>query len=185
MRSAQVTRLYLQCAPDEDLSQWSDERIWAELGTRLATDDGWRPNVGPIFQKGVTGMRSFVAEPMRFGRLFLAGDAAHIVPPTGAKGLNLAMADVYRLAGALARFYRSGSEELLDRYSDASARPDVARAALLVVDDVDAAPVRQQQPVRPPAPAGGTGVSCQLARGHDEPGRELHRGTIRSVSDEA
>ena len=117
MRSAQVTRLYLQCAPDEDLSQWSDERIWAELGTRLATDDGWRPNVGPIFQKGVTGMRSFVAEPMRFGRLFLAGDAAHIVPPTGAKGLNLAMADVYRLAGALARFYRSGSEELLDHYS--------------------------------------------------------------------
>jgi p-hydroxybenzoate 3-monooxygenase len=118
MRSAQVTRLYLQCAPDEDLSQWSDERIWAELGTRLATDDGWRPNVGPIFQKGVTGMRSFVAEPMRFGRLFLAGDAAHIVPPTGAKGLNLAMADVYRLAGALARFFRSGSADLLDRYSE-------------------------------------------------------------------
>jgi p-hydroxybenzoate 3-monooxygenase len=118
MRSSQVTRLYLQCAPDEDLSQWSDERIWVELGTRLATDDGWKPNVGPIFQKGVTGMRSFVAEPMRFGRLFLAGDAAHIVPPTGAKGLNLAMADVYRLAGALARFYRSGKEDLLDRYSE-------------------------------------------------------------------
>jgi p-hydroxybenzoate 3-monooxygenase len=118
MRSAQVTRLYLQCAPDEDVSQWSDERIWTELGTRLATDDGWRPNVGPIIQKGVTGMRSFVAEPMRFGRLFLAGDAAHIVPPTGAKGLNLAMADVYRLAGAVARFYRSGNEALLDQYSE-------------------------------------------------------------------
>ena len=118
MRSPQVTRLYLQCAPDEDMSQWSDDRIWAELGTRLATDDGWRPNEGPIFQKGVTGMRSFVAEPMRFGRLFLAGDAAHIVPPTGAKGLNLAMADVYRLAVAVAAFYRSGDNALLDRYSE-------------------------------------------------------------------
>ena len=94
MRSPQVTRLYLQCAPDEDLDEWPDDRIWAELRARLATDDGWRPNEGPIFQKGVTGMRSFVAEPMRYGRLFLAGDAAHIVPPTGAKGLNLAMADV-------------------------------------------------------------------------------------------
>jgi p-hydroxybenzoate 3-monooxygenase len=118
MRSSKVTRLYLQCAPDEDMSQWSDERIWAELGTRLTTDDGWKPNEGPIFQKGVTGMRSFVAEPMRFGRLFLAGDAAHIVPPTGAKGLNLAMADVYRLAAAVAAFYRSGNEGLLDRYSE-------------------------------------------------------------------
>jgi p-hydroxybenzoate 3-monooxygenase len=118
MRSPQVTRLYLQCAPDEDVSRWSDERLWTELRTRLATDDGWRPNEGPIVQKGVTGMRSFVVEPMRFGRLFLAGDAAHIVPPTGAKGLNLAMADVYRLSGALAEFYRSGSERLLDRYSE-------------------------------------------------------------------
>jgi p-hydroxybenzoate 3-monooxygenase len=118
MRSPKVTRLYLQCAPDEDLSQWSEERIWAELRTRLATDDGWRPNEGPIFQKGVTGMRSFVAEPMRFGRLFLAGDAAHIVPPTGAKGLNLAMADVYRLAAAVAAFSRSGDEALLNRYSE-------------------------------------------------------------------
>jgi p-hydroxybenzoate 3-monooxygenase len=118
MRSPQVTRLYLQCAPDEDVSRWSDERLWTELRTRLATDDGWRPNEGPIVQKGVTGMRSFVVEPMRFGRLFLAGDAAHIVPPTGAKGLNLAMADVYRLSGALAEFYRSGSERRLDRYSE-------------------------------------------------------------------
>jgi len=118
MRSPQVTRLYLQCAPDEDVSRWSDDRIWAELRTRLATDDGWRPNEGPIFQKGVTGMRSFVVEPMRFERLFLAGDAAHIVPPTGAKGLNLAMADVYRLATALAEFYRSGREHLMDVYSE-------------------------------------------------------------------
>jgi p-hydroxybenzoate 3-monooxygenase len=118
MRSPHVTRLYLQCSPDEDVSRWTDERIWSALRTRLATDDGWRPNEGPILQKGVTGMRSFVVEPMRFGRLFLAGDAAHIVPPTGAKGLNLALADVYRLSRALAAFYQSGSEQLLDRYSE-------------------------------------------------------------------
>jgi p-hydroxybenzoate 3-monooxygenase len=118
MRSASITRLYLQCAPDEDITQWPDDRIWDELLTRLGSDDGWQPNVGPILQKGVTGMRSFVAEPMRFGRMFLAGDAAHIVPPTGAKGLNLAVADVWRLSRAVAEYYRSGSEQLLDRYSD-------------------------------------------------------------------
>jgi p-hydroxybenzoate 3-monooxygenase len=118
MRSAQLTRLYLQCAPDEDVNLWSDDRIWSELQARLRTDDGWGPNEGEILQKGVTGMRSFVAEPMRFGRLFLAGDAAHIVPPTGAKGLNLAMADVSRLAEAFAAFYSTGSERLLDEYSD-------------------------------------------------------------------
>ena len=117
MRSPHVTRLYLQCAPDEDVSRWSDERIWAELGTRLATDDGWRPNEGPIFQKGVTGMRSFIAEPMQYGRLFLAGDAAHIVPPTGAKGLNVAVADVRVLARAIAEYFASGTEDLLDSYS--------------------------------------------------------------------
>jgi p-hydroxybenzoate 3-monooxygenase len=118
MRSNSVTRLYLQCAPDEDVAQWSDDRIWDELLTRLKCDDGWKPNVGPITQKGVTGMRSFVAEPMRYGRLFLAGDAAHIVPPTGAKGLNLAMADVWRLSRAVKRYFESGCGELLDRYSE-------------------------------------------------------------------
>jgi len=122
MRSHSITRLYLQCAPDEDLDAWSDDRIWSELQLRLHTDDGWRPNEGEIIQKGVTGMRSFVAEPMRFGRLFLAGDAAHIVPPTGAKGLNLAMADVHRLAEGLAAFYASGSDTLLDQYSDRGLR---------------------------------------------------------------
>jgi p-hydroxybenzoate 3-monooxygenase len=122
MRSTSITRLYLQCAHDEDVNDWSDERIWSELRTRLTTDDGWGPNEGPILQRGVTGMRSFVAEPMRYGRLFLAGDSAHIVPPTGAKGLNLAMADVYRLSHAIAEFYRSGSERLLDRYSERAVR---------------------------------------------------------------
>jgi p-hydroxybenzoate 3-monooxygenase len=118
MRSNTVTRLYLQCAPDEDLARWPDERIWEELLVRLGSGDGWKPNVGPITQKSVTGMRSFVAEPMRYGRVFLAGDAAHIVPPTGAKGLNLAIADVWRLSRALAAYYKSGRQDLLDRYSD-------------------------------------------------------------------
>jgi p-hydroxybenzoate 3-monooxygenase len=118
MRSNTVTRLYLQCAPDEDLAQWPDDRVWEELLTRLQSNDGWKPNIGPITQKGVTGMRSFVAEPMRYGRMFLAGDSAHIVPPTGAKGLNLAVADVWRLSRALAEYYKSGREDLLDRYSD-------------------------------------------------------------------
>ena len=122
MRSPSVTRLYLQCAPDEDIASWPDDRIWEELNIRLATSDGWKPNQGEIFQKGVTGMRSFVAEPMRHGRLFLAGDAAHIVPPTGAKGLNLAASDVRNLSIALADFYKSGREQLLDEYSDKSLR---------------------------------------------------------------
>lgn len=108
----------MQCAPDEDATKWSDDRIWDELLTRLGSDDGWKPLVGPITQKGVTGMRSFVTEPMRHGAMFLAGDAAHIVPPTGAKGLNLAIADVWRLSRAVAEYYQSGNERLLERYSD-------------------------------------------------------------------
>jgi p-hydroxybenzoate 3-monooxygenase len=118
MRSPAVTRLYLQCAPDEDLGRWSDEAIWDELMERFNMSDGWRPNQGEIVQKGVTGMRSVVVEPMRHGRLFLAGDAAHIVPPTGAKGLNLAVADVRFLSRALAEYYQHGRMDLLDAYSD-------------------------------------------------------------------
>jgi p-hydroxybenzoate 3-monooxygenase len=122
MRTPEITRLYLQCAPDEDLDQWSDEKIWEELQTRLTTRDGRRLTEGPILQKGVTGMRSFVAEPMQYGRLYLAGDAAHIVPPTGAKGLNLAVADVRVLAAAFAEFYASGNLQLLDHYSETCLR---------------------------------------------------------------
>ena len=118
MRTPKITRLYLQCAPDEDIAAWPDDRIWSELQARLATSDGWRPNEGEIFQKGITPMRSFVVEPMRSGRLFLAGDAAHIVPPTGAKGLNLAAADVRVLAHAMSRFYLGEGAALLDQYSD-------------------------------------------------------------------
>ncbi|CAD6562958.1 4-hydroxybenzoate 3-monooxygenase [Paraburkholderia sabiae] len=117
MRSPDVTRLYLQCRPDEDLAQWPDERIWAELHARFANDDGWLPAIGDITQKGVTPMRSFVCEPMQYGRLFLAGDAAHIVPPTGAKGMNLAVADVRVLSKALAAHYREARDDLLHAYS--------------------------------------------------------------------
>jgi len=117
MRSPSVTRLYLQVPPDEPIERWSDDEIWEEMFRRMTTCDGWTPNVGQILQKGVTPMRSFVAAPMRHGRLFLAGDAAHIVPPTGAKGLNLAASDVLVLARALKSFYETGSEEWLERYS--------------------------------------------------------------------
>ncbi len=118
MRSPQLTRLYLQCAPDEEIEAWPDARIWEELHRRFATHDGWKLHEGPTVQKGITEMRSFVVEPMQYGNLFLAGDAAHIVPPTGAKGLNLAVADVRVLARAIAEFYRRGSRDLLDRYSE-------------------------------------------------------------------
>jgi p-hydroxybenzoate 3-monooxygenase len=116
LRSPELSRLYLQCHPGEELQQWPDARIWEELGRRLALD-GWTLSEGPILEKGVTGMRSFVTEPMRHGRLFLAGDAAHIVPPTGAKGLNLAIADVRLLAEALVELFRRGSEAAIDAYS--------------------------------------------------------------------
>lgn len=119
MRSPRVTRLYLQCAPDEELANWPDARIWGELHKRLEDGTGLKLNEGPILQKGVTPMRSFVAEPMRFGNLFLAGDAAHIVPPTGAKGMNLALADVRVLAQAFVDYYRLGSRAGLDGYSKA------------------------------------------------------------------
>ena len=116
-RSPVIQRMYLQCAPDEDLAQWPDERIWDELHRRLEGDDA--PNLveGAILQKGVTAMRSFVVEPMQYRRLFLAGDAAHIVPPTGAKGMNLAIADVTVLADALAAFYGGEGTAGLDSYS--------------------------------------------------------------------
>ena len=118
MRSPTLSRLYLQCAPDEDIAEWSDDRIWAELHARLARRDGVdQLQEGKILQKGITAMRSYVVEPMRFGRLFLAGDAAHIVPPTGAKGMNLAIADIRVLARALEAFFDGGSMTALDGYS--------------------------------------------------------------------
>ncbi len=122
MRTPALTRLYLQCDPNDAIENWPDDRIWRELHTRFAAAGDWRLAEGPIVQKGITPMRSFVVEPMRYGRLFLAGDAAHIVPPTGAKGLNLALADVKVLAAAIAEFYRSGRHDPLDNYSSACLR---------------------------------------------------------------
>ena len=116
MRTPRLSRLYLQCAPDEDLRKWSDEQIWSELRLRLDTCAGDLQD-GPIFERSVVSMRSFVAEPMQSGRLFLAGDAAHIVPPSAAKGLNLAVGDVCLLAGALERFYAANDERPLCEYS--------------------------------------------------------------------
>jgi p-hydroxybenzoate 3-monooxygenase len=115
-RSPDVQRMYIQCDPADDIANWSDARIWEQLQARLGVD-GWTLTEGPIFQKGIVSLRSFVCEPMQYGRLFIAGDAAHIVPPTGAKGLNLAVADVLVLSRALEARYKSNKQDLLDRYS--------------------------------------------------------------------
>ncbi len=119
MRSHSISRLYVQVAPDDVIENWPDDRIWEALATRMALD-GWTLDSGPTLEKGITPMRSFVSAPMRYGNLFLAGDAAHIVPPTGAKGLNLAIADVTRLSDALVRRFTEGREDLVDAYSDAA-----------------------------------------------------------------
>ena len=121
-RSPEIQRLYFQCDPEDELGKWPDARIWEELHSRLANNEGWKLAEGRIFQRGIIAMRSFVVEPMRYGRLFLAGDAAHIVPPTGAKGLNLAVNDVRILAQALVDHFRSGNEAGLNNYSTAALR---------------------------------------------------------------
>lgn len=117
LRSPELSRLYLQVDPADDIANWPDDRIWSELHARFEAP-GWELREGPIIEKGITAMRSFVVEPLRHGRLFLAGDSAHIVPPTGAKGLNLAVADVRVLAAALTAFFAEGRTDLLDAYSD-------------------------------------------------------------------
>ena len=117
LRAAELTRLYLQWRPNDSLDEWSDDRIWQELQTRLETSDGWTLAAGQIVEKGITTVHSLVTEPMQYGRLFLAGDAAHILPPTGAKGMNLAIADVQVLAQALAAWYMTGRTDLLEAYS--------------------------------------------------------------------
>ena len=123
MRSPEIARLYIQCDPDEDIANWPDARIWEQMHLRFATnaksgDGAWKLTEGPVIQKNIAEMRSFVADPMQCGRLFLAGDAAHIVPPTGAKGLNLAATDARVLARGLVEYYSMQKAELLDRYSE-------------------------------------------------------------------
>jgi p-hydroxybenzoate 3-monooxygenase len=122
LRSPELSRLYVQCDPEDSLEEWPDERIWEELHIRLARDDGWTLKEGPLVEKAIAPLRSFVAQPMQYGRLYLAGDAVHIVPATGAKGLNLAVADVQVLGEALAKYLKDGDDSLLDAYSDACLR---------------------------------------------------------------
>jgi p-hydroxybenzoate 3-monooxygenase len=117
-RSPNVQRMYFQCDPKDSVDAWSDDRIWSELHARVDTLDGWQITEGRIFQKNIVGMRSFVSTPMQSGKLFLAGDAAHIVPPTGAKGMNLAVSDVRILTAALRAFYEEGASDKLDRYTE-------------------------------------------------------------------
>ena len=121
MRSPEISRLYIQVEPEDDIANWSDARIWDQLHLRLETP-GFKLKEGPVFQKNIALLRSFVSEPMQHGRLFLAGDAAHIVPPTGAKGLNLAAADVWVLAQGMADFFKRNKHDLLDRYSSIALR---------------------------------------------------------------
>jgi len=118
MRSPSITRLYLQCKPDEDLTKWTDERIWENLERRLSFPGDKKVRRGRILQIGVTAMRSFAVEPMQYGRLFLVGDAAHVVPATGAKGMNLAVSDAWCLSRALDNFYNKGRTDLLESYSE-------------------------------------------------------------------
>jgi p-hydroxybenzoate 3-monooxygenase len=122
LRSPELSRLYVQCDPEDSLDAWPDDRIWEELHLRLARDDGWTLKEGPLVEKAIAPLRSFVATPMQYGRLYLAGDAVHIVPATGAKGLNLAVADVQVLGEALAKYLKGGDDSLLDAYSDACLR---------------------------------------------------------------
>ena len=122
MRTREVSRLYLQVPHDDDIEAWSDDRIWSELRQRTERHGDWKLSEGTIFQKNIAGMRSYVVEPMQYGKMFLAGDAAHIVPPTGAKGLNLAVADVRIMAQAFAEFYATGKTHLLERYSETCLR---------------------------------------------------------------
>ena len=172
MRSPKITRLYLQVPADERIEDWSDDRIWSELETRLPTGDGFSFNTGPILERGITAMRSFVSTPMRHGSLVIAGDAAHIVPPTGAKGMNLAIADVAVLADILDDVITRGRDERLDEYTVGVPPPGVALPALLVVDDVDAAPLRRR-PVPPSATAVRVAPRHVVDGGGHQPRREL------------
>ena len=169
MRGPELSRLYVQVPPDEDIETWPDARIWDELETRLG---GVRPlKRGKILQKGITPMRSFVTEPMQSGRLFLAGDAAHIVPPTGAKGMNLAMADVRVLSRAIEAHVRVGPRGFAEGLFRDLPQPRLEGPAVLLVDDADAAPAQRHDGLRHQAPdrrdrlRHGIGGGDDVARG--------------------
>ena len=173
MRTPAITRLYVQCAPDDALDAWPDDRVWEELRARLETRDGWTLEAGPVLEKSITTMRSFVIEPMQYGRLFLAGDAAHVVPPTGAKGLNLAIADVRVLGAALVDWYRTGGRALLDAYSRTCLRRvwRVEHFSWWMTSMLHRAP--DDDAFHHQLQLAQLRYVVRLARGGDEPGREL------------
>ena len=161
MRSMSLSRLYLQCDHDEEIEAWPDARIWDELHKRLG--GARKLTEGKMVQKGITPMRSFVVEPMQHGRLFLAGDSAHIVPPTGAKGMNLAFADVVMLSRALEAFYKSKRDRSAGELFGDLPAAGLVCAALLLVDDADLAPLPARVGVRPPPPVVRSGLPHQFA----------------------
>ena len=168
MRSPTVSRLYLQVGADERIGDWSDARIWMELQTRLAAE-GWTLADGPVVEKSISAMRSFVVEPMQFGRLFLAGDAAHIVPPTGAKGMNLALARREHPGTRGGLVLQQRRHAIARCVLDRLPAPRLARTTFLVVDDLDAAPFSGQRRVPGAVAAGAALLYGQLACGLDQP----------------
>ena len=174
-RTETLQRMYFQCDPDEDVNAWPEDRIWDELQARVAGPDGFTLKEGPITDKAVLRFRSFVAEPMRHGRLLLAGDAAHTVPPTGAKGLNLALADVRVLAEVLERAVRSERRRRARRVRAAGAGPGLEGAALLLLDDHHAARAARRHRLRPATAARRARIRGGLGGRIDLPRRGLHR----------
>ena len=173
MRSTRRSRYYIQCGLDERLEDWPDGRFWDELKRRLPPQDAERVTTGPSFEKSIAPLRSFVAEPMRFGSMFLVGDAAHIVPPTGAKGLNLAASDVHYLFSGLREYYADGSACRHRRLFGAGAGAGVEGDALLLVDDHDDAPVSRERTFRPQDATGRARLSGQVEGRVDGAGGEL------------
>ena len=175
MRSESLSRYYVQCSLDDDVGQWPDDRFWDELRRRLPEDAARTLVTGPSIEKSIAPLRSFVAEPMRHGRLFLAGDAAHIVPPTGAKGLNLAASDVYYLSHALVAWYGSGDTELMDAYSDHCLRRvwKAERFSWWMTTLLHRFP--ENGPFGERIQLAESGLPRQLEGGDDRAGRELHR----------
>ena len=178
MRSTHRSRYYVQCPLDDHIDQWPDDRFWDELKRRLDQKAADELVTGPSIEKSIAPLRSFVAEPMRFGRMFLAGDASHIVPPTGAKGLNLAASDVHYLSQGVTRILR---REVLGRHRrlfGKSAGAGVEGGAVLLVDDLDAAQISRPGRIRREDPDRGTGLSRQLAGGIDVVVGELCRAAV-------
>jgi p-hydroxybenzoate 3-monooxygenase len=182
MRTEKISRLYIQVDPEDDIANWPDDRIWRELHRRL-TSPGFKLNEGPVLQKSITPMRSFMIEPMQSGRLFLAGDAAHIVPPTGAKGMNLAVADVRVLSDALRQYYTSKQSDALDSYSQVCLRHAVESSAIFVVVDNSSASLSAGTRVRIPQANCGVGIHVTITRGRHCFRRELHGLDLSPVLD--